>query len=289
MTTTILHISDTHFGTEQPLVLEALENHVQEHGADILVLSGDITQRARRAQFEAGQAYVQRLESHGIPTTLVIPGNHDIPLYNLFARFTAPYANYKQHFGENLEPLFENDQLLIIGLNTTHPTRRKDGAVTPKQVERVAERLIRTPAHKLRIVVAHQPFGAMEMSDLSNLQGGAEEALSIWADAGLDLVMGGHIHLPYVLPLRNQYPDLSREVWIVQAGTTLSSRLRGTAPNSFNRLTLTDTAHKCVDVERWDFIEGCFVVAERFMLSWHSNKEALETERHEVLIPGGQQ
>ncbi|GGM22713.1 metallophosphoesterase family protein [Pseudomonas asuensis] len=287
--TTILQISDTHFGTEQQSVLDALEDHVREHGADLLILSGDITQRARDKQFEAGQAYVQRLEKYGIPATLVIPGNHDIPLYNIFARFLSPYANYKRHFGNDLEPVYEDENLLVIGLNTTHPKRRKDGAVTAEQVQRVVQRLGKSSKDKLRIVVAHQPFGAMVQSDLSNLQGGAEDALSAWADAGLDLVMGGHIHLPYVLPLTDQYPDLSREIWIVQAGTTLSSRVRGSAPNSFNRLIVGEGEAKCVEVERWDFIDGRFTVAERFNLTWKAEEQALETDRHEVLVPGGQQ
>ncbi|MGS0941197.1 metallophosphoesterase family protein [Pseudomonas luteola] len=287
--TTILQISDTHFGTEQQPVLDALEDHVREHGADLLILSGDITQRARDKQFEAGLAYVQRLEKYGIPATLAIPGNHDIPLYNLFARFMTPYANYQRHFGNDLEPTYEDEDLLVIGLNTTHPKRRKDGAVTSEQIQRVVDRLNKTSKEKLRIVVAHQPFGAMVLSDLSNLQGGAGDALTAWADAGLDLVMGGHIHLPYVLPLSGQYPELSREIWIVQAGTTLSSRVRGSAPNSFNRLIVGNGETKCVEVERWDFIDKRFTVAERFNLTWKAEEQALETDRHEVLVPGGQQ
>lgn len=267
----ILQISDTHFGTEQSQVLEALEAHVREHPSDLLVLSGDITQRARRRQFAAAQQYVQRLEAAGIPRTLVIPGNHDIPLYNLALRFLAPYRNYRQHFGENLEPTYEDDELLVIGLNTTNPKRHKDGLISHRQVEAVCRRLQGCAPDKLRMVVAHQPFGAMELSDLSNLQRGAAAALVRWAEAGLDLVMGGHIHLPYVLPLSRQYPSLAREIWTVQAGTTLSSRLRGSSPNSFNRLRYQPGqpgTGKQVEVQRWDYCDGRFVAAARFELGW---------------------
>lgn len=273
--TTLLQISDTHFGTEQPAVVAALEAHVREHGADVLILSGDITQRARREQFAAAKTFVERLESYGIPRTLVIPGNHDLPLYNLLTRFLMPYGNYRRHFGQDLEPSFENDELLLVGLNTTAPQRHKDGAVSAEQIERVAERLRRAGPGKLRIVIAHQPFGALELSDLSNLQHNADHALATWADAGLDLVMGGHIHLPYVLPLSRQYPTLPREVWIVQAGTALSSRVRGTSPNSFNRLLVGEGAEKTVDVERWDFQGDRFVVGERHELRWHAAQDAL--------------
>src|SRR5690606_1600566 len=139
--TTIVQISDTHFGTEQPAVVQALEDHVREHGADLLILSGDITQRARGSQFAAARAFIERLHGLGVPEKLVIPGNHDIPLYNLFARALSPYGNYRAHFGDDLEPTFENDQVLVIGLNTTHPRRHKDGRVTAEQVQAVAERL----------------------------------------------------------------------------------------------------------------------------------------------------
>lgn len=266
--TTIVQISDTHFGTEQPAVVQAMEDHVREHGADLLIFSGDITQRARAGQFAAAQAFVQRLHGHGIAESLVIPGNHDIPLYNLFARFLMPYRNYRRHFGDNLEPTFENDEAVVIGLNTTHPRRHKDGLVTDAQVRAVTQRLKRSDTNKLRIVVAHQPFGAMVLSDLSNLQHNADDALHRWADEGLDLVMGGHIHLPYVLPLSRQYPGLSREIWMVQAGTTLSSRVRGTSPNSFNRLKLHAGADKKACIERWDLLDDTFVLGSHFNLHW---------------------
>jgi 3',5'-cyclic AMP phosphodiesterase CpdA len=266
--TTLLQISDTHFGTEQQPVMDALEAHVREHGADLLVLSGDVTQRARRMQFAAARHYVRKLERHGIGATLMIPGNHDIPLYNVASRFLSPYANYRRHFGSDLEPVYEDEQALVIGLNTTAPKRHKDGLVNAEQVRSVCERLAASDPAKIRIVVAHQPFGAMLPDDLSSLQHGALEALTAWAEAGLDIVMGGHIHLPYVLPLRRQYPELAREIWTVQAGTTLSTRLRGRSPNSFNRLRLQASQSKQVAVERWDFVDNRFVLAATFPLVW---------------------
>lgn len=266
--TTIVQISDTHFGTEQPHVVHALEEHVRAHGADLLIVSGDITQRARAGQFAAAQAFVERLQALGIPEMLAIPGNHDIPLYNLFARAFTPYRNYRRHFGDELEPTLENDEMLVIGLNTTHPRRHKDGVVTAEQVQAVSRRLKDCAPGKVRILVAHQPFGAMVQSDLSNLQHGAEAALHCWADDGLDLVMGGHIHLPYVLPLSGQYAGLSREIWMVQAGTALSSRVRGTSPNSFNRLKLHSGVEKKVCVERWDLLDDHFAPASHFNLYW---------------------
>lgn len=259
--TKILHLSDMHFGTETPAVVAALEQHVQCQGVDLLILSGDITQRARRTQFASAQAFIQRLYQLGVPVHLSVPGNHDIPLFNLFQRFFKPYANYRRYLGHELEPYFENDQLVVIGLNTTHPRRHKDGLITPKQIQHVCERLSHTASDKVRIVVAHQPFGAMVSSDLKNLQRGAQAALQAWAHAGLDVVMGGHIHLPYIRPLRQQYPELAREIWTVQAGTATSSRIRHSIPNSFNRLHIHSSLEgKRVQVERWDFQQDQFVL-----------------------------
>ncbi len=267
--TTILQLSDTHFGTETGAVVDALEAHVQACNADLLILSGDVTQRGRRGQFARARSFIDRLLDLGVPACLCIPGNHDIPLFNLPLRFLAPYANYRHHMGEELEPVFENSELLVIGLNTTHPRRHKDGRITPVQISQVSQRLQNSHPDKLRIVVAHQPFGLMEPSDRYNLQHNAARALHCWADQGLDIVMGGHIHLPYVLPLSPQYPGLSREIWTVQAGTALSKRLRGLSPNSFNRLQLKRTAQgKQVQVERWDFRQDSFFPAACFTLQW---------------------
>lgn len=270
--TQILHLSDTHFGTELPEVARALERHVDTYGADLLVLSGDLTQRARPKQFMAAQAFIRRLcQMGGIHSQLMVPGNHDIPLYNLARRFFNPYGHYRQYVNQQLEPYFENDQLLVIGLNTTHPRRHKNGRVTPEQVQAVCQRLHQTAAHKVRIVVAHQPFGAMVHSDLSNLQRGAHAALLAWSRAELDVVMGGHIHLPYVRPLSWQYPELPREIWTVQAGTAISSRVRQATPNSFNRLHIhraNTNQHKYIQVERWDFYRGQFVLGTCLDLDW---------------------
>jgi 3',5'-cyclic AMP phosphodiesterase CpdA len=265
----ILHISDPHFGTEQNAVVEALLRHVREQPADLLVLSGDITQRAKLCQFMAAKRFVEQVQALGVADSLIIPGNHDLPLYNLATRFLFPYRNYSRAFGTDLEPVFENDEVLMIGLNTTHPRRRKDGAVTAAQLAAVVERLLRCDPGKVRVVVAHQPFGAMVASDKRNLQHGAEEALARWAEAGLDIVMGGHIHLPYVLPLNQQY-RLKRDVWIVQAGTALSSRLRGNLPNSFNRIIVTRDLRKQARVEQWSYEAQLdrFMLASHFELGW---------------------
>jgi 3',5'-cyclic AMP phosphodiesterase CpdA len=259
----LLQVSDTHFGTEQPAVVEALLHLVREQAPDIVVLSGDIMQRARRAQFRAARMFVDRL---AVPATLVLPGNHDIPLFNLVARIFYPYANHRRVFGPTLEPVFESADLLVIGVNTTRPSRHKDGEVSANQIHRVARRLRRATRKQLRIVVTHQPVHVTRPEEEKNLLHGHREAVREWASAGADLLMGGHIHLPYVRPLHECFNDLSRSVWVVQAGTAVSTRVRHDAPNSINliRYVYADAPRQCL-VERWDHNAStrCFEPIER--------------------------
>jgi 3',5'-cyclic AMP phosphodiesterase CpdA len=258
----VLQVSDTHFGTEQSVVVEALLRLVHAQRPDLVVLSGDITQRARRRQFHAARVFVERLAV----TTLVLPGNHDIPLFNLAARLFAPYANYQRAFGMVLEPEFASPDLLVVGINTTRPWRHKDGEVAGEQIARVCGRLQQAHAAQLRLVVTHQPVHVTRPEDERNLLHGHREAVYAWSSAGADLILGGHIHLPYVRPLGERFSDLPRPVWVVQAGTAVSSRVRGGIPNSVNviRYTSAERPRQCI-VERWDYDAPvqCFTLVDQ--------------------------
>lgn len=254
----LLQISDTHFGTEQPLVVEALVALAAQQRPDVVVLSGDITQRARPAQFRAAKAFVDRL---GAPV-LAVPGNHDIALFDLWARLTRPYARYTKVFGTTLEPVYSSPDLLVVGVNTTRAWRHKNGEVSTAQIDRVATLLTNASPQQLRLVVVHQPAAVAQAEERSNLLRGHHAALQVWSAAGADLVMGGHIHLPYALAL----DGLERRLWVLQAGTAVSSRTRSEAPNSVNILrwgaassaagdqaqTGSEAGAYCL-IEQWDF------------------------------------
>jgi 3',5'-cyclic AMP phosphodiesterase CpdA len=261
----VLQVSDTHFGTEQPPVMEALLQLARQQSPDIVVLSGDITQRARRSQFRAAREFVTRLAA---PETLVLPGNHDIPLFNIIMRIFCPYANYQRVFGVELEPEFESADLLVLGVNTTRASRHKDGEVSAAQIARVSRRLRGARAEQLRIVVTHQPVHVTRPEDETNLLHGHQKAVYAWARAGVDLILGGHIHLPYVRPLSERFLDLHRSVWAVQAGTAVSSRIRGGIPNSVNLIhyVRSERSRRCV-ITRWDYD----VTAQRFVLADQSD------------------
>lgn len=250
---TIIQISDTHFGTEQPQVVEALVKLVHEQAPELVIVSGDITQRARRAQFRAAKVF---LDSLNAPRLLAIPGNHDIPLLDIFTRTFRPYAKFAREFGNELEPEYESEALLVITVKTTRRYRHVDGEVSAEQIERVAGRLASAKAQQLRIVVTHQPVCVIRQEDEENLLQGHKPAIQSWAAAGADLIMGGHIHLPYVCPLHENLGNGTRKLWAVQAGTAVSSRIRHEAGNSVNLIRYDPIEPTIIQIEQWDYQVG---------------------------------
>ncbi|RZI78359.1 MAG: metallophosphoesterase [Variovorax sp.] len=272
MSLVLLQISDPHFGTEQAHVVAALRDLARAHMPNLVVLSGDITQRATGAQFAAARAFVDSLAA---PAVMALPGNHDIPLFALAARLLNPYGRYRKAFGSDLEPVFESPDCLAIAVNTTRWYRHADGEVSAAQVDRVAARLMRASPRQLRVVAVHQPVTVTLPEDASNLLHGRDRAVARWAEAGADLVLGGHIHLPFVRPLHESFPATARTLWAVQAGTAVSTRVRSGAPNSVNLIRYVprpDDDRQCT-VERWD----CAADGVRFELAATQNLRLAST------------
>ena len=252
----LLQISDPHFGTELPPVADALVALAMQQRPDLLVLSGDITQRARPAQFRAARAFMDRLDA----PLLAVPGNHDIPLFDVWTRLRKPYAAHAAAFGTDLEPIYESPDLMVVCVNTTRPWRHKHGEVSAHQIERVAKMFAKAGAEQLRLVVVHQPIAVTRTQDAPNLLRGRIAAQQCWSAAGADIVMGGHIHLPYVMNV----PDLLRPLWVVQAGTAVSSRVRRGVPNSVNLLRWGAASDAgCCLVEQWDFSDASQTFIQR--------------------------
>lgn len=259
----LVQLSDLHFGTEQAEVVEALVAALHHLQPDLLLLSGDITQRARREQFRACQRFLARLPA--VPL-LAVPGNHDLPLLNLWRRLFSPYGHYLDSFGQPLAPSFEAEGLLVIGVNTTRPRRHVDGCLLPAVVERVAAQLARSRA-EVKIVMGHHPVAALLAKDVVNIAAGAEQAVRSWSAAGMQLYLGGHIHYPFLARLAQHYPGMAPDCWTFQAGTAVSRRLRDHLANSFNLIDWQREA-KRLQLERWDHqpTRAAFVRAERYQL-----------------------
>ncbi|KQP19237.1 metallophosphoesterase [Pseudorhodoferax sp. Leaf267] len=271
----LVQISDPHFGTERVPVAEALVQLVHGLAPELVVLSGDITQRATPTQFAAARAFADRLRPAAV---LAIPGNHDVPLFNPFARLFSPYARHQRAFGAELEPVHRSPDWLVIGVKTTRRWRHKHGQVSAAQIERVAQALHGASPAQVRVVVVHQPVAVARDRDATDLLRGHEAAVRRWSAAGADLVAGGHIHLPYVLALHGLHADLARRAWCVQAGTAISSRTRAEAGNSVNvlRRSVDGAGRRHAVVERWDYVDvhGCFEQAAQHDLDLETREAA---------------
>jgi len=253
--TVLLQVSDAHFGTEDARVLGALHALALEQKPDLAVWTGDLTQRAREAQFAAARRFVDALPS---VRSIAMPGNHDIPLYNVVQRVLRPYASYRRAFGHDLEPEVERDDLLLLMVKTTRRWRHRHGELSEAQVARVAQRLRAATARQLRVVATHQPLHVREAGDLAHRLRADASALARWAEAGVDVVLSGHMHRPDCYAVECG----ARAVWVVHAGTSISRRVRSGEPNSIN-LVRHDAARDPLrgEVERWDFDAA----AERFV------------------------
>lgn len=241
----IVHISDTHFGTEEACVCAALRNDLLREAPDLVVLTGDITQRARRAQFRAARAFLDSLAS--IPV-LALPGNHDLPLFDLFTRFTEPYRYYKRHICPTLAPVWLGAEVAVLGVNSTRVLRHKHGVLPADMVQELARRLAGLP-QPFKVVALHHPLAVIEPSDRRNRARAAEEALAAWIAAGADLFLGGHIHLPYCIPAGPR----AQQAVILQAGTAVSTRRRGGQANSFNLVRFETNGKRRMYIEQRDY------------------------------------
>ncbi|MCR6657090.1 MAG: metallophosphoesterase [Opitutus sp.] len=245
----IAHISDLHFGTERAELAIALRAELEEFAPDLVIVSGDLTQRARTSQFRAAAEYLATLPQPQI----VVPGNHDIPLYDVARRFLAPLARYRRWIAENTDPVFEDEEIFVAALNSARSLTWKSGRISDEQIERLRLGL-RARKAATTIVVTHHPFIPPPLADSTDakidLVGRAERALSVLDDGEVDLLLAGHLHHSYSGDTRTQYPAARRAIVSGQAGTAISRRVRSGQPNGYNRI-VTHPDQITVEVRAW--------------------------------------
>jgi 3',5'-cyclic AMP phosphodiesterase CpdA len=231
---TLVHLSDLHFGRIDPSLVEPLRRAVVDAQPDLIVISGDFTQRARRSQFAAAREFVESLQRK----TLVVPGNHDIPLYDFVERFAAPLARYRGYISAELEPEYEDDELIVIGVNTARALIFPfgEGRINERQIDRIIQRLATVAPAKLRIIVTHHPFDLPPGVHERRLLGRSAEAMARLGAVNADLFLSGHLHVSHVSHTVDRYEAAGHSALIVQAGT-VSTRSRGEQP-SFNVLRM---------------------------------------------------
>ncbi|QDC11438.1 metallophosphoesterase [Oceanicola sp. D3] len=232
----ILHLSDLHYGKADANLEAPLLRAVAKLRPDLVVISGDFTQRARRRQFRQAADFLSRIEA----PVLSVPGNHDTPIDNLFRRFITPFHRYKRHINKVLEPCVEDAEMQVVGVNTVNRFSWQRGRFSGRTVRRVCNAFAGR-AGKLKVVVVHHPLEHGPTVE-KRLMRGASAALSALSDCRADVVLSGHLHTASAAPF-TAAPGLL----FVQAGTGLSTRLRE-ATNNFNVL---DVEGGRVSVTTW--------------------------------------
>jgi 3',5'-cyclic AMP phosphodiesterase CpdA len=236
---TILHISDLHFGPPfHPEVGEALLRLAVEMSPDVIVASGDFTQRAKEEQFRAAREYLDRFPA--VPL-VVTPGNHDVPLYRLRERLFDPYRYYRQHISEELDSVTRVDGAVIVALNSTAPLMGiTNGRVHEWQLRYAEEAFEGTPPETLRLIVSHHHFAPPPDFEGAKPMPKAKRALDAFTAMRVDVLLGGHLHRAYIGNSLDVYSGRDREhgIVITQSGTSTSrrGRAREREKNSFNIL-----------------------------------------------------
>jgi 3',5'-cyclic AMP phosphodiesterase CpdA len=224
----LAHLSDLHFGRVDRATLEPLHRRLAELAPHLVVVSGDLTQRARARQFRQARAFLDTLPR----PQCVVPGNHDVPLFNLIARFFRPLAGYRRYIAKDTEPSFVDEEIAVLGINTARSFTWKSGRVSEAQLARVQAKLCRLDGGVTKVIVTHHPFMAPERL----------------AECGVDLLLAGHLHASQAAAT----PD---RVLMVQAGTATSRRTRK-EPNAFNLLRVSRGR---IEVEQHVLRGGAFV------------------------------
>lgn len=256
MARTLLHLSDLHFDHVDAEVLEPLVDFARGLRPDHVLVSGDLTQRARSIEFRHARAFLDRLPQ----PVLVVPGNHDIPLYNPFARFFRPLAAYRRLVADDLAPFHRADDLCILGLDTARPWRVKEGSVSGDQLQLLRRRLAGVAASVVKVVVTHHPFDPPPEEPHHQVVGNAHDAMRVMLEARVDLVLSGHLHRSRASHSAHRFVMDGHSAVLVQAGTATSTRRRG-EENSFNVIRIS-AAEMAIERLTWAGAGRAFVVTD---------------------------
>jgi len=242
----IAHISDLHFGAEDPQVAAGLLEDLSRQSPHLVAVSGDLTQRATSSQFMAAKAYLERI---AVPQ-LVVPGNHDIPLYNVWARLIRPLTHFRHYITDDLYPFYHDEEIAVAGVNSARAGRWKEGRISLAQIDRLKEQFASVPAELFKVLVCHHPFIPPENRARAEIVGRGRQALRMLATSGCALILAGHLHHAYSGDVRPYHTEITRSILVAQAGTAISHRRRDEA-NAYNQITV-DGDHLDLEVRAWN-------------------------------------
>jgi 3',5'-cyclic AMP phosphodiesterase CpdA len=242
----VAHISDLHFGMEDERIVEGLSEDIAGFHPNVVVISGDLTQRARKKQFEAAGAFIRKIP---VPC-LVVPGNHDIPFYSVVRRALQPLRWYRHFITTDLNPVFQDDELMILGANTARAAAFKNGRISTAQIKNLADQYSAADRHLFKVLVTHHAFLPPLDDPYAPLVGRGLLAVEALEPCGLDLLLAGHYHRSFMGDLQSHTMTVKRSIIVAQAGTATSKRTRG-EKNSYDRIII-DPPDICFDRYAWD-------------------------------------
>jgi 3',5'-cyclic AMP phosphodiesterase CpdA len=248
---TIVHLSDLHFGRIDPAILAPLVNFVGDLKPDLVAISGDLTQRARTSEFLAAKEFLAAIPFPQI----VVPGNHDVPLHNLFARFSRKLNRYQRYITRDLQPVFADEEMVVVGVNTARAFTWKDGRINRGQLEQLRATMNRARSARTKIVVTHHPFD-LPAGASGRVVGRSRLAIKRLAECGVDLLLAGHFHIADTSQTAKRYQLPGYSAIVVSSGTSTSTRGRG-QPNSLNVIRI-DAPNLTIERRTWRPASGLF-------------------------------
>lgn len=234
---TVAHLSDIHFGSIDHAIIEPLVETLHRLAPDLVAVSGDLTQRARSHQFIEARAFLDRLPKPQI----VVPGNHDVPLYNVYRRFAQPLKKYRRYITDDLEPFYSDDEIAVMGINTARSLTVKGGRINEQQIAAIRDKLCGLGDEIVKIVVTHHPFDLPAGNLETDIVGRAPLAMRTLATCGADVFLAGHMHIMHTGHTATRYKTPGHSALVIQAGTATSTRHRGET-NSFNVIRIDGAA-----------------------------------------------
>lgn len=272
----IAHISDLHFGRVNYQAAEGLLVDLKHHEPDLVIVSGDLTQRARNSQFREVRDYLKKI---GFPI-FVIPGNHDIPFFDFLRRFFAPLDRYKEYITEDLRPFYTDGEIAVYGINTARSNTWSEGRISIEQIAAMKQQLCGLPEHLLKIVVTHHPFIVPPGRVGVRIVGRAVRALDIIDECQIDLLLAGHLHDAFHTDIRTYHTKRERSVIVAQAGTSISKRTRYMKPNSYNFIHAASNYLR-IEERRWND-----EIFESSLITTLTKEEDEWRKVEEVEVPG---